>query len=172
MELGQIDIPGSGLDGKDLLEGRLKAKSPLSIRYAAEIKIFKAQHGGLEDIRKKLGFSRRRMCQLLMVDPSAWTRWTKDENRVPPHVYRALEWFIALNERAYTQPELAAIFTQRYKLSSALTPKAEDSHMIQAMEARILEMQAKIEEQRKLTGGLVAAGLAFVACMLTYLFLR
>lgn len=98
----------------------LRAKTALRMQYAAEIKIFKQQQGGLEDIRRKLGFSRRKMCQLLLVDPSAWTRWCKDESKTPPHVYRSLEWFLALNEKALTQPDLASIFAHRYKAPSFL----------------------------------------------------
>ncbi len=170
MELDPIRLDSPRLDGKDFLEGSLKAKTPLSILYAAEIKVFKDQYGGLEDIRKKLGFSRRKMCQLLMVDPSAWTRWMRDETKVPPHVYRSLEWFLALNQKAYTQPEIAAIFTQRYRLPEKSA--VDESALIKGLEERLFEMQNRIEEQRKLTGGLIAGGLALIACLLTYLFLR
>ena len=102
--------------GLDFIEEPGRIKSSLRMQYAAETKIFRAQYGGLEDIRQKLGFSRRKMCRLLLVDPSAWTRWTKDENRVPPHVYRSLEWFLALNKKSLTQPPFAEVFNSRYQL--------------------------------------------------------
>lgn len=57
MELDPKAASTPYLDGKDFLEGPNKVKTPLSILYAAEIKVFKDQHGGLEDIRKKLGLS-------------------------------------------------------------------------------------------------------------------
>jgi hypothetical protein len=38
------------------------------------------------------------MAQLLMVDPSAWTRWMKT-GQVPPHIYRSLQWYLALREK-------------------------------------------------------------------------
>lgn len=102
-------------DGESAGAAENRTNSSFRMMYLAETKIFLNQYGNLENIRQKLGFSRRKMCQLLLVDPSAWTRWTKDESRVPPHIYRALEWFLALNEKALTNPDLAAIFTARYK---------------------------------------------------------
>jgi len=177
MELDHISTGVTGLDAKDFLEGSVKAKSPHKILYAAEIKVFKAQHGGLEDIRQKLGYSRRKMCRLLMVDPSAWTRWTKDEDRVPPHVYRALEWFLALNEKIYTQPELGHMLTQRYRLPVKIESNVEvkrepDPAKIRTLEARIVDLHERIEEQKRMTAGLIAAGLAIGVCVLTYLLLK
>jgi hypothetical protein len=76
-----------------------RLKSPQRMKYEAEVRSFQSTHGGLEDLRRRLGLSRRKICQLLLVDPSAWTRWTKDETRTPPHIYRALEWYVALTEK-------------------------------------------------------------------------
>ncbi|RYZ67439.1 MAG: hypothetical protein EOP05_17735 [Proteobacteria bacterium] len=39
------------------------------------------------------------MAQLLMVDPSAWTRWTRGGENVPPHIYRMLTWYLALEDK-------------------------------------------------------------------------
>lgn len=39
------------------------------------------------------------MAQLLMVDPSAWTRWTKSEDQAPPHIWRALQWYMIVQEK-------------------------------------------------------------------------
>ena len=76
-----------------------KVKAPLRMRYEAELKVIRMRVGGLEEIRAKLGLSRRKMCQLLLVDPSAWTRWTTKGGDAPPHIYRALEWYLLLSER-------------------------------------------------------------------------
>lgn len=88
-------------------EGR--SKTPLRMTYEAEVKVFRSKYGGIEEVRRNLGFSRRKMCQLLLVDPSAWTRWTRDESRVPPHVYRSLEWYLALEKKLVNQPDLATL---------------------------------------------------------------
>lgn len=64
------------------------------------MQVIRRQLGGLEEIRGKLGLSQRKMCQLLMVDPSAWTRWTKSGvDQAPPHIYRALQWYMSLQEK-------------------------------------------------------------------------
>ncbi|NJL24092.1 MAG: hypothetical protein HC902_02180 [Calothrix sp. SM1_5_4] len=55
--------------------------------------------GGLEEMRAKLGLSRRKICQLLLVDPSAWSRWTAAGGQAPPHIFRALEWYLLLSEK-------------------------------------------------------------------------
>jgi hypothetical protein len=147
----------------DFEEGRNEAfdrvKSPFRMQYAAETKIFLSQYGGLENIRQKLGFSRRKMCQLLLVDPSAWTRWMKDESKVPPHIYRALEWFLALNEKALTQPELGAIFTARYK-ATAQNSDQKPGFLIAELES----LRAELKRQRLISmymmGGLFMLGLS------------
>ncbi len=33
-----------------------------------------------------------------MVDPSAWTRWSK-QGRAPAHIYRSLQWYMALIDK-------------------------------------------------------------------------
>src|SRR4051812_10712453 len=76
-----------------------RTKSSQRMKYEAEVRLFRASFGGLEDVRLRLGLSQRKICQLLLVDPSAWTRWGRDESRVPPHIYRVLEWYISLAEK-------------------------------------------------------------------------
>ncbi|OQW54262.1 MAG: hypothetical protein A4S09_06075 [Proteobacteria bacterium SG_bin7] len=66
--------------------------------YEAEVEVIKREIGDLETIRKSLGFSQRKICQLLMVDPSAWTRWMKGD-KVPPHIFRALSWYLKVIEK-------------------------------------------------------------------------
>lgn len=76
-----------------------RSKTALRLKYEAEVKVIRSQIGSLEEVRQSLGLSQRKMCQLLMVDPSTWTRWMKDEDRVPPHIYRALQWYLQLVEK-------------------------------------------------------------------------
>jgi transcriptional regulator with XRE-family HTH domain len=77
----------------------LRAKSALRLKYEAETEIIRRKLGDLEAIRSQLGLSQRKMAQLLLVDPSAWTRWTKGGEKAPPHVYRMLQWYLALEEK-------------------------------------------------------------------------
>lgn len=66
-----------------------KAKTSLRMNYEAQAKVIERQTGGLEAIRLQLGLSQRKMAQLLLVDPSAWTRWMKTSP--PPHILRSLQ---------------------------------------------------------------------------------
>ncbi|MCB0362059.1 MAG: hypothetical protein KDD35_05040 [Bdellovibrionales bacterium] len=74
-------------------------KTPLRLKYEAESSVIRRKLGSLDEIRRTLGLSRRKMAQLLMVDPSAWTRWTQHEETIPPHIYRSLQWYLALIEK-------------------------------------------------------------------------
>lgn len=147
----------------DLLEGVPTPKSALRMRYAAETKVFRDQHGGLENIRQKLGFSRRKMCQLLLVDPSAWTRWMKDESRVPPHIYRSLEWFLALNEKSLTNPDLAAVFQHRYRIR---TPEISSE-----VEGRLEVLARDIQRQKQIILYLTACLGALAVSLLFSIFI-
>jgi transcriptional regulator with XRE-family HTH domain len=80
-------------------KGRRRVKSSLRLRYEAETHVIERKIGDLESIREKLGLSQRKMAQLLLVDPSAWTRWTKGEDAAPPHIFRMLQWYLALEEK-------------------------------------------------------------------------
>ncbi len=53
----------------------------------------------LEAARLKLGLSRRQICKLLKVDPSAWTRWMKSPRGAPAHVHQSMEWYLKLVEQ-------------------------------------------------------------------------
>ena len=72
------------------------AHGPYSVEKEQIIK----EIGDLESIRKSLGLSRRKICKLLLVDPSSWTRWTKPEGAdAPAYIYRSLQWCLAIMEK-------------------------------------------------------------------------
>lgn len=104
---------GTPTDFPELTEKNLdkagfsRARSSLRQRYEAEARVIERRIGGLEKARESLGLSQRKMAQLLLVDPSAWTRWTQTEQGAPPHVWRALAWYLALQEK---YPALDAAF--------------------------------------------------------------
>jgi hypothetical protein len=83
------------------LQGAEGVRSKTSTRmfYEAQVEVIKKQLGSLEKIRHDLGLSQRKMGQLLMVDPSAWTRWNRQDEEAPPHIWRSLQWYMALNEK-------------------------------------------------------------------------
>lgn len=79
-------------------ESALQPQKRIKLRdkYILERELIKKEFGSLNQILEKLGISQRRACQLLLVDPSAWTRWNKSE--APPHVYQALKWLLHLKD--------------------------------------------------------------------------
>lgn len=103
MDVSKLDLEGSknlGLnDGFE--EGDLNPRSKTSLRmhYEAQVSVIQKQIGNLDKIRADLGLSQRKMAQLLLVDPSSWTRWTKQGDEAPPHIWRALQWYLALSEK-------------------------------------------------------------------------
>ncbi|MFN7729046.1 MAG: hypothetical protein ACK5P7_07820 [Bdellovibrio sp.] len=94
----EIELPAPRRGSKTLEPAEPRLKTPLRMNYEAQTQVLKVQIGDLEQIREKLGLSQRKMAQLLMVDPSAWTRWVKT-GQAPPHVYRSLQWYLALREK-------------------------------------------------------------------------
>lgn len=99
LDLQNERFPGDTGVQPPLLNGEKRARSPHRLQYEAQVEVIRRQIGELEKIRENLGLSQRKICQLLMVDPSAWTRWTKKGESAPPHIYRALQWYMILQEK-------------------------------------------------------------------------
>lgn len=78
---------------------KVRSKSAQRMNYEAQVEVIKGQIGGLDEIRTRMGLSQRKMAQLLLVDPSAWTRWTSNEGQIPPHIWRSLQWYLGLQEK-------------------------------------------------------------------------
>lgn len=161
----EMDAQGPGLeiDEKNILsEGFLeadlnpRAKTSLRMHYEAQVQVIQKQIGNLEEIRGQLGLSQRKMAQLLLVDPSSWTRWTRQGDEAPPHIWRALQWYLALREKI---PGL----TPQYFISTnpqVLHQKAlkeldlERQERIENMENLSLRLQSLSRERDDLNGEL------------------
>lgn len=143
-EIQELDGLIDGLGGTQSIgssEGRLK--SPQKMRYSAEVQIIKKKWGDLEAIRTTLGISQRKMSQLLMVDPSAWTRWTKYKQEPPAHIYRALSWFLLLQEK---DPSLGNPYLWLQSVARPNIPKSEVRSLGEEIREGILsEYQEKLE---------------------------
>lgn len=105
MEMETLGSREDGAENSTLNEGFLegdlgpRSKTSLRMHYEAQVSVIQRQIGNLDEIRAQLGLSQRKMAQLLLVDPSSWTRWTKQGDEAPPHIWRALHWYLALNEK-------------------------------------------------------------------------
>ncbi|WP_231839114.1 hypothetical protein [Bdellovibrio bacteriovorus] len=144
----QDEIQGPGEDqlqkgafDEGFIEDDLNPRSKTSLRmnYEAQVAVIQRQIGNLEQIRGDLGLSQRKISQLLMVDPSSWTRWVKQGDEAPPHIWRALQWYLALREKI---PGL----TPNYFLGSS--PQVLHQKALQEVD---LERQARREEIEKLS---------------------
>ena len=133
MEIDRYDVHNS----KGQLSSEIRIKSPARMAYEAEVLFLKKQNGDLELIRKRLGLSRRKICQLLLVDPSAWTRWTASEGEAPPHIYRALDWYLAGMEKDPEYRRLAKRFAEW------LTHEKDHEGRLASLEALLGEPSSK-----------------------------
>lgn len=108
------------------------ARNPQRMTYQAQVDVIQRQIGGIEDVRLKLGLSARRICQLLLVDPSAWSRWTRSPSGPPAHVWRALQWYMILNEKI---PGLTPdYFVGRNPIDESYRIRREMDQKVQALE--------------------------------------
>ncbi len=134
-----------------------RPKSSLRIKYDAEVSSMIKTHGELEEIRRKLGLSKRKMAQLLMVDPSAWTRWTQKKGEAPPHIYRALEWFLLLQEK---HPQYKASLWLNAVATPQLSPK--EIHNLKAQLLDWLKEQTDLRQKKAKYRGLPKGLLYFI----------
>jgi len=163
-----------------------RSKTTERITYETEANVIKSQIGDLEDIRFRLGLSARKMAQLLMVDPSAWSRWCKKITPPPPHIYRALQWYLILQEK---NPGFTPQVFLANRWHSSQLVKSEDNNLLQDQikllnqkivqlemrdEARLNTLNEKNEALKSFRANskLVLWGSLFVGVILGALFMR
>ena len=133
-----------------------QAKTSNRMRYEAEVEVLKNQFGNIDQIREHLGLSKRRFCQLLFVDPSAFTRWEKSESGPPPWVYRALSWYLLLKEKHPLIAEQMVGLSRRNEsaVKSTISEMKEESvnestqfahHLHQEMRKDVRKLQDQID---------------------------
>ncbi len=140
MEVQDLNLNRNLLD-----ESAGRSKTSHRMHYEAQVEVIKKQVGDLESIRSQLGLTQRKMAQLLMVDPSAWTRWTRKRDQVPPHIFRALQWYMTLHEKI---PGL----TPQYFIGRDSVPQNKEVlQRLEDLEAKNLDLlQQKIDLEKKL----------------------
>ncbi len=113
-------------------------KSTYRLKYDAEKEVIRKKLGGLEAVRISLGLSQRKICQLLLIDPSTWSKWLKNEDLAPPSVYRTLQWYMALIEK---QPE----WHPQNAFLGSFQNRSSDKEML----AKITELQKQLKISQK-----------------------
>lgn len=137
---GTVTIPPIS---EGALPASQRARSSLRQRYEAEARVIEKRLGGLESVRESLGLSQRKMTQLLLVDPSAWTRWTGGDS-APPHIWRALAWYLALQEK---YPALDATFWLQGVARAADADRiSQNADEIRAGRLQTRSLELKIQE--------------------------
>jgi transcriptional regulator with XRE-family HTH domain len=133
----------------------VRSKTSNRMFYEAQVSVIQKQLGNLEKIRTDLGLSQRKICQLLMVDPSAWTRWQK-ENEAPPHIWRALQWYMTLQEKIPgLTPQYFIGKDPQILHEKALSKIAEEKAQRMTLEAEIHRLKDSFHSQEmKLTQNL------------------
>ena len=119
------------------------------MRYEAEVEVIRRKLGDLEAMREKLGLSQRKICQLLLVDPSAWTRWIKGEDgeeSAPPHIYRMLQWYLALQDK---YPALDANFWLA-TVSRTKDPDESRDRRVEQLQSEMASLGSELEKFRAL----------------------
>ncbi|MFZ4402691.1 MAG: hypothetical protein ACOYOK_01200 [Pseudobdellovibrionaceae bacterium] len=124
----------------------LATKNAIRMHYEAEVAVIKKQIGDLEDIRLKLGLSQRKICQLLLVDPSCWTRWLKKQESVPPSVWRSLQWYLALEEKI---PGLNAHYFFAWNADHKKGQQQKQLQESLAIQNKTLQQQIKDAEEKQ-----------------------
>lgn len=144
------------LDGFEGFDEGVRSKTSSRIFYEAQVSVIRKQLGNLEKIRTDLGLSQRKICQLLMVDPSAWTRWNRDGEGAPPHIWRALQWYMTLQEKIPgLTPQYFIGKDPQVLHEKALLKINEEKGAREALELEIRALKAHFEsESQKLTKNL------------------
>ncbi len=102
-------------------------ENPYAGPYPDERKQIIQEIGDLETIRKSLGLSRRKICKLLLVDPSSWTRWTKEGRDAPAYIYRSLQWCLAIMDKyPDAHPLIRSLSYEKENKVDALSRRIED----------------------------------------------
>jgi len=148
--------------------------SSQKLKYNAEVTVIKSKLGDLENIRAELGLSQRKISQLLMVDPSAWTRWVQGTTPTPPHIYRSLQWYLALiDKNSEWHPQNS--FMRAFQPTNAASLKASlDDHELKIDKKLIaIQYESLLSEKKskKLSQALTFLGLCFVIQSFVCLFL-
>lgn len=136
-----------GIEG--VLDDAVRSKTSTRIFYEAQVSVIKKQLGNLEKIRRDLGLSQRKICQLLMVDPSAWTRWNRDKEEAPPHIWRSLQWYMTLQEKIPgLTPQYFIGKDPQILHEKALLKISEEKTHRESLEIEIQHLKSSFHEQQ------------------------
>lgn len=139
----------------EVLRAGLSGKSEKRSKYDSVVQAIREKHGGLEAMRAKLGFTQKQMSELLLVDPSAWTRWVRDGETAPAHIYQALAWYFESRPAGLRQPASREVSWKMANASIIESPETVREDVV-TVEAWQREKAALLEQwsdaQKKAVG--------------------
>jgi transcriptional regulator with XRE-family HTH domain len=135
---------------------KIKENAP-SGPYQVEREQIIKEIGDLESIRKSLGLSRRKICKLLLVDPSSWTRWTKLEGSdAPAYIYRSLQWCLAIMEKyPESHPMVRSLSYEKENKVDQLYKKIDER--LSFNRSMTFELKTDLDEMRLINQKITAA---------------
>jgi hypothetical protein len=99
-----------------------------------------------------------------MVDPSSWSRWTKKGDEAPPQVWRALQWYLAL------QDKIPGISNQYFLGDNQRVLENRNSEELRALKVSFNEKVNKLEAELKFYRKIGSIGGIFLALAVFSLF--
>lgn len=165
---------GGMVDGGD----RLRSKTSERIQYEAQVEVIRGQIGGLEGVRRRLGLSQRKISQLLLVDPSAWTRWIRNGEKAPPHIWRALQWYLALKEQIPGLTPQYFLGGDSARFQTDISGRLErgfkaQNHIIEQSEFKLQQIREELSyikrENSKLKWAVIFLSLGFLVILVSLL---
>lgn len=157
----------------EMIEENPRSKTSLRMHYEAQAEVIRKQIGDLEQVRLNLGLSARKLCQLIMVDPSAWTRWTKHNDQAPPHVWRALQWYMIIQEKIpgltpqyFVGKDPEVLHQEVMRRVSELTEKTQTQASELEKENRLLKSKVQSLENAVRVNKITAIMIGFSALIL------
>jgi hypothetical protein len=136
--------------------------------YAVERQQIINEIGDLESIRKTLGLSRRKICKLLLVDPSSWTRWTKPGGAdAPAYIYRSLQWSLAIMEKyPEAHPLVRSLSYEKENKVDLLHKKIEDR--LSFNRSMSFEIKSELDEMRLINQKISASNKGLKRILLSF----
>lgn len=154
-----------------------RSKTSLRMLYEAQVAVIQKQIGDLERVRTDLGLSQRKMAQLLLVDPSSWTRWTRKGDQIPPHIWRSLQWYLTLREKIpgltpqYFIGQDPKVLYEKTMLK--IDQEREKRNELEiSLRSEILELEKRNKKYRLILMASLVSSLAVVGLLLMQIFFR
>jgi hypothetical protein len=142
-------------------------KKSLSARDKNELTadLIKKQIGDIEQVRALMGLNKRRMCELLLIDPSTWTRWTTGKTPPPTWVYRTLQWGLAVMDK---HPEFHPLMAKQGVFDTQTSKPITNEKEVFKLIKEVQDIKRDLKKWTLLSFGLLALSSLLISYILIY----